>query len=843
MIGIVIVSHSRKLSDGLRDVADAMGQAPIPIASAGGVDDPDAPLGTDAVVVLGAIREVMSDGGVLVFADIGSAKLNAEMAMDLLDEAERQKVQFCDAPLVEGVLAATVQIAAGGDIQAVMNEARHACLQPVADERLPDLDGVSREFTIRNRLGLHARPAALFVKAMSGFAGDIRIANLTKEKPAANAKSINGVMLSEVSCHDRVRITAEPAEADAVFAKMNRLLRDGFGETDAASSQAVVAPEQEDTAPSEVIEGDLEGVCVTSGFAIGPIHHVQSSLPEIVPEQIDDVPAEIDRFETALAHAEAAINASLDHAGDRISAYNQKIFDAHIQYLHDPDIRDRVCKRIAAERICADAIWQQTISDLYQTYAALEDPVLKARADDITDVGLRVLAFLTGSKTPTHSQNGPVILAVPTLRPSDVLAFDQGQVLGICTTSGGKTSHAGILASALPIPVVFALGDTLAKVPEGQQVLLDGAAATLTISPTANVVAKMKADQTAWEDHRSQAVAVKFAPARTVDGKTVRVAANMASVTELGLVTNSGAEEVGLLRTEFMFMRRDTPPSEDEQFEIYCTMVKGLKGRTLTIRTIDIGGDKPVPYMDRPAEANPNLGWRGVRYSLDVPELFDTQLAAILRASAFGPVRIMFPLVSTLDEIKAAMERVRTVKERLDQTGQTFDKAIEIGIMIEVPAAAEMAHILAPEVDFFSIGTNDLTQYVMAADRANAKVQTLFDSFHPAVLRMVSKSIKAAHDADIWIGMCGAMAGSPMAAPVLIGMGLDEFSMTPSDIPEFKLAVKDLAVSDCRDLAGAVVKLPSASAVHEKISEFLNTHRQVTAGCNSIGSKNSGQVP
>ena len=827
MIGIVIVSHSRKLSDGLKDIADAMSQVPVPIASAGGLDDPEGALGTDGIRVLGAIRDVLSQDGVLVFAGIGSAKLNAEMAIDLLDPDERARVQFCDAPLVEGVLAAAVQIAAGSGIEAVMREARQAAQIAAPADAPPGTQGPSREFTIRNPLGLHARPAALLVAAMNGFAGDIRLTNVTKGKAPVNAKSINGVMLSEVSVNDRIAVTAPVPEAEAVFAAIDGLIATGFGE--GGTTPARPKPiDESPPPPAATTAGTFAGIAIAPGFALGPLHHMRRGLPEVAPVAITDPDAEIARFAQVLSRAEAEITAALAAAGDRISAYDRKIFDAHVSYLHDPALIDSVRDRITRERICAAAVWRQVIWDLAQSYAALDDPLLQARAGDVIDVGQRVLRVLRGDALSARLAE-PAVLAFDELRPSDVLTLDDQTTLGICAMSGGKTSHAGILASALSIPVVFALGDGLAGVEQGAQVLLDGAAASLTVAPDAGAVAAMEDARQKWQDRVARAEAAKGLPAETRDGHKVRVAANMASVDELGVILGSGAQEVGLLRTEFLFMRRDTAPGEDEQYQSYRRMVAGLNGKPLTVRTADIGGDKPVAYMDRPPEANPNLGWRGLRYGLDNLPLFDAQLAAILRASAHGPVRIMFPLVSTLDEVTAAKSRVQAVMDTLRQRKQAFDEKIEIGIMIEVPAAAEMADLLAPQVDFFSIGTNDLTQYVMAADRANPRVQTLFDPFNPAVLRMIAKSIKAAHDAGIWIGMCGAMAGSPLAAPILIGLGLDEFSMTPSDIAEFKLTLRGLRLSECRALSDRALQMGSAQSVRAEASRFLDRHRDAAA--------------
>lgn len=834
MIGIVIVSHSRKLSDGLKEMAEAMTNQPVPIASAGGVDDPDSPLGTDGIRVLEGIREVMSEDGVLIFADLGSAKLNAEMALDLLEPEEREKVRFCDAPLVEGVLAAAVQSATGAGIDAVAQEALQSGAQKggaagTGEPGPPDIgaDGPSREFVIRNPMGLHARPAARLVAAMSAFHGDIRLTNVTKGKKPVNAKSINGIMLSEVSGNDRITVTAEPDEAEAVFAELARLVDENFGETGEVRPRSAAAktdagtsvPDGADTA----LTGELKGIPISAGYALGPLHHVKRGLPEVAAVKVEDVQAELRRLEKALDEAEAGIDAALGAGGDRLGAYDRKIFEAHKTYLRDPEIIDAVKARITLDHICAEAAWHDVVSTLADTYAKLDDPLLKARAADVTDVGLRVMTILTGAERVATVSGAPAILAFGELHPSDVLSLDREKVLGICAARGGKTSHAAILASALGIPVVFALGDGLEGVPDGQEVLLDGTAGKLDPEPGEEAVKRMKKDSQARAERLAQAQAVRDLPARTSDGHEVRAAANMATENDVTAIADSGAQEVGLFRTEFLFMDRDAAPDEDAQYEVYRRIVTGLKGKPLTVRTADIGGDKPVVYLDRPAEANPNLGWRGIRYSLDAPDFFDTQLAAILRASAHGPVRIMFPMVSTRDEARAGRKRVTGMMDRLRERGLAFDEELEIGIMIEVPAAAEMAPLIAPEVDFFSIGTNDLTQYVMAADRANPKVKDLFDPFSPAVLRMIAKSISAAHDAGIWIGMCGAMAGSPEAVPILLGLGLDEFSMTPADIAEFKLTVSRMSLPACRDLAADVLELGSAAEVRERAAAFAGS--------------------
>lgn len=853
MIGIVIVSHSREISDGLKRMADAMGPTDVPVVSAGGMDDPENPLGTDALRIYQAIQDMLTEDGVLVFADIGAAKLNAETAIDLLDEDQKQKVRFCDAPLVEGVLSATVQSAADGSIDEVMREAQDAYtppsvhVEPTAPEaKTPPHSekALVREYDIVSPLGLHARPAARFVTAMNQYESDVHLRNVTKDSGYVNAKSINKVVTLEVVRNSRISVSAEGPDAAQVHESIQRLIEDNFGEgptlpTPARVPAAARATERvEETAkirkketaadaaerrkiPATEPGPILRGIPISPGYAVGPARHLHTGIPEVEQRKVVDPDAEIDRFNRALDIARDEIEALMSQSRETIGDYEARIFEAHLLHLDDPEIAETVRERIRTEQINAEAAWRQTVEEMAEAYRALEDDLMRARGDDLIDVGTRVTHILLGIGGSAVRFDEPVILCIDRLRPSDVAALDLGQLRGICTESGSKTSHAGILASALSIPVVFGIGAPLWDAPEGRQVLLDGKEGTLNVRPDNAAIEKMEHKRDAWRVRRDQAERVKFDPAVTRDGHRRRVAANMADLKEMKNILDSGAEEVGLFRTEFLYMNRAQAPSEDEQYEIYRQIVARLEGRPLVIRTMDIGGDKPVPYLEQPHEANPNLGWRGLRYGLANRALLQTQLRAILRASAEGPVRIMFPMVSTADEVLAARREIEEVKAQLKASGHRFDAGTQIGIMVEVPAAAEMADRLSPHVDFFSIGTNDLTQYVMAADRGNQKVAYLFDPFQPAVLRTIQRTIEAAKQSGIWVGMCGAMAGDPMAMPMLLGLGLDEFSMTASQIPEFKLDFARLSLGDCRRLAQQTLTLDTAQQVRECISAFL----------------------
>jgi len=843
MIGIVIVSHSRQISDGLKRMADAMGQESVPVVSAGGMDEPDDPLGTDALRILQAIQDAMQADGVLIFADIGAAKLNAETAIDLLDDAQKPKVRLCDAPLVEGVLAATVQSAAGGSIEEVIREAQTAYTPPTlpgaaagdtasdaAASTAPSPDAVIREYAITNRLGLHARPAALFVGAMNRHASDVDIRNITKNSRYVNAKSINKMMTLEVLQNDRVGVSATGPDAERVHEAIQALIDRNFDDVRAASaSPSTEAPPP----PTAVAGGDetaLDGTAIRAGYAVAPARFLRIELPEVKDRRIEDAEAEVARFDEALETARSEIASLIERSKTMLDDYEVRIFEAHLLHLDDPEIAEAVRVRIRAEKTNAELAWRDTVAGMVASYRNLADPVIQARGDDLADVGLRVLRILTGTDVAPTQFETPVILCAKTLRPSDIPTLDFRNVQGLCTEKGSKTSHAGILASGLDIPVVFGLGPRIGEIEDGQEILLDGTSGTVETDPDATAIQAMKKKRQAWQDRMMQAERVKFEPAKTRDGQRRRVAANMQGLQEVDNIVNSGAEEVGLFRTEFLYMNRTDAPDEEEQYRIYRDAVAGLDGRPLVIRTMDIGGDKPVPYLQQPKEANPNLGWRGLRFCLANTEVFHTQLRAILRAGAHGPVRVMFPMVSTVDEVIAARREVATVTAQLKQAGSDFDPKTQVGIMVEVPAAAETAEALATQVDFFSIGTNDLTQYVMAADRGNPKVADLIDPFHPAVLRTIRRTIRAAKKAKIWVGMCGAMAGDPMAAPILLGLGLDEFSMNAAQVPEFKLSFSQLSADACERFAEEALALDSAAQVRDRTAAFLDEQAAAAKG-------------
>lgn len=827
MVGIVIVSHSAQLAQGVRELAQQMTQGRVPLAVAGGIDDPDNPIGTDAMKVIEAIDAVYSDDGVVVLMDLGSALLSAETALEFLPDERRARVFLSKAPLVEGAMAAAVQAMVGAPVSQVLAEAESALgvkreqlggePEP-AEAEPPPAAGADAEqitLTVRNRLGLHARPAARFVSTSGRFAADVRV---QKGERTANGKSINQVAILGVRQGDEITVTATGPDATAALAALQALAEDNFGDVDEPPTLPISPSPTLPISRPPSADGTLFGIAASPGVAVGPAALYRPRLPDVVERQVDDPANEWQRLKEAVATARAEIEALHRQATSQVGRGEAAIFEAHLLFLEDPTTLEAAQGTIFGESLNAEAAWQRKTAELAAAYAAMEDEYIRARAADIEDVGRRVLRHLMSVEPPSLDFAEPSILIAVDLSPSDTAQLNAERVLAIGTELGGATAHSAILARALGIPAVVGLGGGVWRIAEGQQIAVDGEAGTLWPEPDAATLAQLSARREAWQAGERQAKAAGQAAAVTRDGQAVEIAANIGSPNDVGMALEYGAEGVGLFRTEFLFMDRQEAPSEEEQFEAYRRAARLMDGRPLIIRTLDVGGDKPLPYLDLGEEANPFLGWRAIRFCLERPDIFMPQLRAILRASAADGgkplnVKIMFPMVGTVGEVRAAKAMLDTARNELRAAGNAYNPRMEVGIMIEVPSAVAVADRLALEVDFFSIGTNDLTQYVMAADRGNARVAELASAFQPAVLRMVRDAAGAAHRAGIWIGMCGELAGNPLATPVLLGLGLDELSMSAPAIPAVKEAVRDLTMDRARQIAAQALAADSADAV------------------------------
>ncbi|MCC5635133.1 phosphoenolpyruvate--protein phosphotransferase [Nostoc sp. CHAB 5844] len=823
MVGIVIVSHSKQLALGVQELAAQMVQGKVAIAVAAGIEDADNPLGTDALKIYEAIASVFSDDGVLVLMDLGSAVMNAEMAVEFLPEAHQQKVYLCEAPLVEGAIAAAVAAAIGKNIEQVMAEARGALKAKATQLGVNNLtlDSSSNtqapmsaaypskeiRLTVSNRLGLHARPAAQFVATAAKFQSRIYVQNLTRNTAVVRGDSINQVTTLGVRQGHELLITASGVDADAALAALQTLFANNFGENDTA----VVSPP---ITQMEATHGELSGIAASPGVAIAPVIHYQPALVTVTEYHVNDPEAEWQRLQSAIHTAQQEIQIIFSQASLQIGDTEAAIFDAHLLFLEDPVLLETVQQRIMEHHLNAEAAWQAVVDEVATSYSTLEDAYLRERVEDVVDVGQRVLRLLAGNTATSLHLEEPAIVVASDLTPSDTAALDPSKVIGICTVSGSATSHSAIIARTLGIPAVLGVNPEVLRLEDGTLMALDGESGKAWVEPEADILGALEAKREAWQTAKREALAKAHQPAITRDGKQINILANIGSIADVQAAVAGGAEGVGLLRTEFLYLNRNTAPTEEEQLAVYQAIAQVLDNRPLIIRTLDVGGDKPLPYLRFSVpEANPFLGWRGIRFCLDHPELFKTQLRAILRASAEHNIKIMFPMIASVTEVRTAKASLREVQAELRQAGIPFDENIEVGVMIEVPAAVVIADHLAVEVNFFSIGTNDLSQYVMAGDRNNPRVAHLADALHPAVLRMIQQTVQAAHTAGIWVGLCGELAADPTAAGILLGLGLDELSVNPQAIGMIKQAIAKLTVAQAEAIVATALQLDSANDV------------------------------
>ena len=857
MISIVLVSHSENLAKGARELAMQMVQGADPsvrIAIAGGVDNPDDPIGTDPMRVLEAIESVYSDDGVLVLMDLGSALMSAEAAIEFLDPEQQEKIYLCEAPIVEGAIAAAVQATANGPIADVIAEARNALaakaqqLAPLLRIPLPtsadfapesatsdaestDLPTEEAEtpatekiaITVPNRLGLHARPAAKVVGLLNQYTATVQVTKGDPpDAPPINAKSINQLTTLGARQGDKLIFYATGDDASLALAALQKLAKQNFGDDDSAPDKAadIAASDAKTDAPQSADENELVGIPASDGFAVGPALLLQPELPTIVERQIEDPEVEWQRLRVAIEATAAELAEIQRKSRDRLSEAEADIFQAHLLMLQDPALAQRAKALLDERQINAEAAWQRVIDAVAAEYRKQENAYTRERAADLLDIGRRVLHQLMGTTVTMPQIARPSILVARDIAPSDAAQLDPAVVLGLITEEGSATGHSAILARALGIPAVVSVAGALSALENGQIIGLFGQEGRLKTRLTPSEIAALEDQRAAWLAARLAARENGQQPAITTDGRRIEVAANIGGPMEVAAAMASGAEGVGLFRTELLFMGHDHAPSEDEQYAAYCAVAAEMADRPVIVRTLDVGGDKPIPYLGIGPEANPFLGWRGIRYCLDNPQIFKPQLRALLRAAAEHDIRIMFPMVSTIDEVRAAKALLKEAQVELRREGVPSAQSPQVGIMIEVPSAVLVAEQLAAEVDFFSIGTNDLTQYVMAADRGNAQVASLNNALQPALLRAIQRVVQAAHRANIWIGICGEMAGNPLTTPLLVGLGLDELSMSAPAIPRVKAQIRALSTKDAQAVANHCLSLASVGEVEAYLRAY-----------------------
>ncbi len=554
-----------------------------------------------------------------------------------------------------------------------------------------------------------------------------------------------------------------------------------------------------------------DGIAIARAVVLRPVE-ITSDPAEIAP---DGAEAELSRFSEALAAAKEQIEALAESAAERLGEQQAEIFRAHLSVLEDPVLEETIQNKITQERHNAPYAIAEGIKEIAALFQQLRDPYLQERAADIRDVGRRILENATGAaRVELSCLTEDCIVAARDLTPSETVSMDFAHTLGFVTELGGRTSHTAIISRSMEIPAVVGAAGVLEGISGGETVILDALDGCVVVDPTAAEIECYEGKRRDFLRRREALAALRALPAQTRDGKRFELCANIGGPGDLAGAVKYGAQGVGLYRTEFLYMNNTHFPSEEEQFAAYREVTAEMGAqRPVIVRTLDIGGDKDLPYYAFEREDNPFLGWRAIRMCLDRRDLFKTQLRAILRAGVFGKLRIMFPMIISLEELLAAREILEECRKELRAEGVPFQEDIEVGIMVETPAAVMMADVLAAYVDFFSIGTNDLTQYTLAVDRGNPRIAGRYDPLHPAVLRSIKRVIDASHAAGKWTGMCGELAGDLRAAALLAGMGLDEFSMTASSIPSVKKQLRDLDFSDARALAERALAAATADEV------------------------------
>ena len=845
MVGLVIVSHSRALAAGVAALVKGVSETQIPLAFAGGAGDEHGELGTDATDIMEAIQQVDSPQGVVVLMDLGSAILSAETAIEFLEGMLSGPVRMVPAPLVEGAVSAAVQIGLGSDIDTVVSEALDS-LSPKREQlgfeaqghdgaagaegagtETAGTDGVSQVFTVATEHGLHARPAANLARTVGQFSAAADIRRVPGDGPWVNARSLNRIATLQVRKGDTFELRASGADAKDLLAAVAALVEDNFGE---APAQVASREEPQDSSQGDrpadrpvelprnidgVISGTVTGAAASRGLASGPAFvltgvGVSIDRDALGPRKKELSDDHLEEQRRTLARALEELTTRLTRESEAARRAGQmeaaEIADAHVTLLSDPELEAAAVEHLRQwDCSAAEAFWLAA-EDVSGEYRAMDDPYLRVRAADVQDVARRLVQILAPDlveESPLPQE--PAILLAADLLPSQTMRLDPALVRGIVTTQGSASSHAAIIARGLGLPMVAA-----APLPTGWEqelngvtVIVDGVAGTVEIAPEESRAAMVREQIREQAERREAERRSAEAPARLADGTPIAVRGNVATAADAAAAAENHAEGVGLLRTEFMFLGSDHVPSEDEQVAALKPMLDPFGEAPVTVRLLDIGGDKAVAQLNLPREDNPFLGLRGVRLLLDPAhqDLLRSHLRAVLRAAVGHTVKVMVPMVAAVEELEALRRELNAAHTALEDDGVPHQWPVELGIMVETPAAALRSGDFAGEADFFSLGTNDLTQYVMAAERGNAAVAYLSQGLPPAVLTAIQATVAGAAATGTPVSVCGEMGSDEDAIPVLIGLGVTALSVNPAAVAHTKAVVSRLSMEECRSRA------------------------------------------
>jgi multiphosphoryl transfer protein len=824
MVSIVIVSHSAKLAEGVRELALQMSQNKVKVFAAGGIDDASNPIGTDPFKIQEAIEMAYSDMGILVLMDIGSAIMNTEIATEMLPDAIRSKVLLCEAPLVEGAIAAVAQSMVGSSLEVVAKEAKNALLgkiallghAPIVEDITiaPKINGRKIELIVPNKLGLHARPSVKLVSLINKFETEVGVS--VHKKPFVSARSISQVGTLGAKQGDTLIFSVEQAqEFDALAQALLAFAADNFGDND-----TLIVPKNNAVKIVETVRNNktIEGLAASSGIAIGKTKLMENVSVIIEKSQTNDILNEIRLFRAAMGRVSQEMTQLQQKTKTQYSAEYAEILEFHIMLLNDETTRKDVENRITQDSVVAAYACTKIFEDLELKYTKMEEIYFRERASDIVEIKNKVVDALLGSPIKEIILDEPCILVVDDIGPAQTLSLDTDKILGILSKKGGETSHATILARSLGIPAIIGIGDALDALKNNELIGMDGSTGKVWVEKkNPEEVAELYRVKTKNDGILNEKRLKTKLPAVSLDGNLYHVFANISSPKEAKLAFENGAEGVGLFRTEFLFMNRNSPPTEEEQYGIYKQVCENMQGLPITIRTLDVGGDKPIPYLDIPKEINPFLGLRGIRYCLFNTDLFKTQLRALCRISADYDISIMYPMIGVLEEVLAANKILKEVRADLTKEGILFSTEMKIGIMVEVPSVIFQIKDIAPEIDFLSIGSNDLTQYLLALDRENLNVSTHFSALHPAVLSALRKIMTDADDVGLEVSICGELARNHQATRLLAAIGIKKFSMSSPVIPEIKEVIRQLNLSKIKETLGDYTKWTELSAVEKAL--------------------------
>ena len=701
------------------------------------------------------------------------------------------------------------QLASTSDAQEIVRALAGTTAEAPSSNGEVELEGAHRTTAhVGPDHGLHARPSTALAACARKFAAEIQLKCCGR---LASAKSMAAILRLGAAHGAELEILAKGPDAEMALAELKALVE----RPEVEESRKVAV--QHDWKPEEH-SAVISGVATSPGLAIARVHHLDLRRAEPVAAGLQGTPKEESaRFAAALTTSREQLQSLHEQVSARTNAATAQIFLAQLEILEDTALREEVERHVAAGAGAA-AAWETAIHELSNSLESSENAITAARVADVRDIDSRLLGNLLGASDAAAlgTEGEPVLLVTRELSPSQTAALDPERVAGFCTIEGGATSHVAVLARSLGIPAVTGADEEILKLEEGQLVILDADAGTLYPTPSKSELKAAKEARERLYNNLQQAWQERFEPAITLDGHRMEIVANITRTEDAEKAVEAGGEGVGLLRSEFLFLGREEPPSEEEQYEAYRAMLKALGGLPMVLRTLDIGGDKNVPYIQVPHEDNPFLGVRGLRLCLRQPELFRPQLRAAYRASLEGPLRLMFPMVTSVGELCEARKIAEEIRQELDVP------AVPIGVMIEVPAAALLADALAREAEFFSIGTNDLTQYVLAMDRGNLQLAREAQGTHPAVLRMIANTVEAAHRHGRWVGVCGGLAGEPAGAALLTGLGVDELSMAIPDIARVKSSLRGLRQDELQALAQGALACEDVEAVKALLAALDN---------------------